>query len=579
MDWKFPTTIPAGTTQEQYFEWWYDHGPNGDCGAEATYELVGSPEPASFTVQARQKKGKRIEIQFGDELSSIDNPIGSLVTLGYTHDGTVLFVLAGNETSSYVSTNPPVAWMQATLPTIGSKSLREIAMLASHDAGMSQVTRGYGGVAHNTVTQSVHIYQQLIYGARWFDIRPVIRKGKWYTNHLTGSVGAFGRTIADIIKDVNRFTNENPGELIVLDLTHEMDRMKWKPRLTPDQWQKLYDLLYNGLDYIWAIKPTGLPDDLSSVPIETFVQLGSKSAVLIRVPDHAPAFISTIQKRDTAIEYSTASEENSNTATDEPLDLNAPSIVPGNSTLDGEDDDAPDTMEISTSNSTTLPSLPSPKAPSILSPAFIPARRLPTVGSFSNTDQPSYLEKDQLSKLSLYRPSPTSRMHQSTWTITQRLAHILDFGNPATSIIADAVPAHRKLFSTIWKGLSSSTYPNLVEVDDIHDSQVAALCVATNRYFAMGNDLTDLRVGGGRLTKRRMVMAFKGRGVDEVMEGYEWVGNRVEWFLKASWCLLKMGGKPCWTEAETETPAVKEKHVPLTRVMEVPSSEIEGWGF
>ncbi|KAH6722288.1 PLC-like phosphodiesterase [Leptodontidium sp. MPI-SDFR-AT-0119] len=503
MDWKFPTTIPAGTTQEQYFEWWYDHGPNGDCGAEATYELVGSPEPASFTVQARQKKGKRIEIQFGDELSSIGNPIGSLITLGYTHDGTVLFVLAGNETSSYVSTNPPVAWMQATLPTIGSKSLREIAMLASHDAGMSQVTRGYGGVAHNTVTQSVHIYQQLIYGARWFDIRPVIRKGKWYTNHLTGSVGAFGRTIADIIKDVNHFTNENPGELIVLDLTHEMDRMKWKPRLTPEQWQKLYDLLYNGLDDIWAINPTGLPDDLSTVPIETFVQEGSKSAVFIRVPDHAPAFISTIQKRDTAIEYSTAR-------------------------------------------------------------------------SFSNTDQPSYLEKDQLSKLSLYRLSPTSRMHQSTWTITQRLAHILDFGNPATSIIADAVPAHRKLYSTIWNGLSSTTYPNLVEVDDIHDSQVAALCVAINRYFAMGNDLANLRVDGGRLAKRRMVMAFKGRGVDGVMEGYEWVGNRVEWFLKASWCSLKMGGKPCWTEVETETPAAKEKHVPLTRVMEVPSSEIEG---
>ncbi|KAH7356740.1 hypothetical protein BKA65DRAFT_524083 [Rhexocercosporidium sp. MPI-PUGE-AT-0058] len=484
MDWQFPSTIPARTTQEQYFEWWYDHGPNGDCGAEATYELVGSPAPASFTVQARQRKGRRIEIQYGDQLSSLGNPVGSLITLGYTHDGTVLFVLAGNETGSYVSSNPPVAWMQATLPTIGSKSLREIAMPAGHDAGMSQVTRAYGGIAHNTQTQSVHVYQQLIYGARWLDIRPVIRKGRWYTNHLTGSIGAFGRTIADIIKDINRFTKENPGELIVLDLTHEMDRKNWKPRLTPAQWKMLYDLLYYGLDDFWTIDQMDLPDDLSSVPIETFVQAGSKSAVLVRVPDHAPAFKTTFQNKDMTGDEKPGPNENSNTATDEPLDINSPSTFPGNSTLDGsgdDDDDDDDTPESipdtinSNSTSTTLPSLPSPKTSKTFTPAFIPAHRLPTVGSYSNTDQPTYLENDQLTKLSLYRPSPQSPIHQSTWTITQHLAHIPDFANPSTSIIGDAVAAHRKLFSAIWKGLSSKTYPNLIEVDDIHDNQIAAL--------------------------------------------------------------------------------------------------------
>ncbi|KAH7407665.1 hypothetical protein BKA64DRAFT_775714 [Cadophora sp. MPI-SDFR-AT-0126] len=582
MDWKFPLTIPAGTTQERYIEWWYDHGPNGDCGAEATYELVGSPNPASFTVQARQNNGKRIEIQYGDELSSIGNPVGSLITLGYMHDGTVFFVLAGNETSSYISTNGPVAWQQATLSTIGTRSLREIAMPASHDAGMSQVTRFYGGVAHNTQTQSVHIYQQLVYGTRWFDIRPVIRKEKWYTNHLSavpglGCQGAFGRTIPDIIKDINRFTAENPGELIILELSHEMDRYKWKPRLTNDQWQKLYNLLYSGIDDIWMADLASLPEDLSTVPIKTFIQPGSKSAVLIRVPDHAPGFNLTVQKRDLAIDNLPGGDatQGNNTAIDEPLDLSAPSIVPGNSTLDGDEDDTPDTTDDSSSNTAPprLPELPSHKTPKGFTPAFIPARRLPTVGSYSDTDSPTFLETDQLAKLTKYRPSPDTRMHQSTWTITQRLKHILDVGNPSTSIIADAVPAHRKLFSKIWTVLSSKTYPNLIEVDDIHDNQITALCMAINKYFAMGRDL-HVSAGMKRLAKRRMVPMIRGRPGDEVRERNEWVGKRMEWFVKAIWCLLKIEGRPCWTNLKVQVTETTRE--PLNRVTEFSVSEVVG---
>ena len=564
MDWKFPLTISAGTTQEQYIEWWYDHGPNGDCGAEATYELVGSPEPASFTVQARQNNGKRIEIQYRDELSSVGNPIGSLITLGYKRDGTVLFVLAGNETGSYVSSNAPVAWHQATLSTIGKKSLRDIAIPASHNAGMSQLTRYYGGVAHNTQTQSVHVYQQLVYGARWFDIRPVLRKGKWYTNHLSavsglGYQGAFGRTISNIIRDINRFTAENPGELIILDISHEMNRLKWKPRLTNEQWQQLYDLLYRGIDDLWMADLARLPDDLSTVPIETFIQPGSRSAVLIRVPDHAPVYNATITKREVAIDDIPAGDAtgDNNTATDEPLDTSVSSIVPGNSTLDGDDDNtpdspdtpnAPDSPDDSSSNTTLpkLPELPSHRKPTILTPAFIPAHRIPTSGSYSNTDSPTYLETDQLAKLSTHRSSPNDRMHQSTWTITQRIGHILDVWNPSTSIIADAVPAHRKLFSKIWTGLSSKTYPNLIEVDDIHNDQIATLCMAINQYFAMGKDL-QAPPTAKKLAKRKMMPMIRGRPADAVMERNEWVGRRVEWFMKAVWCSLKIEGKPCWT--------------------------------
>jgi hypothetical protein len=192
MDWKPAPIISTGTSIEQYFEYWYDWGDNGDCGAETTYELVGSPVPASFQLQARQSGEKRIQVQFKDALSSLNNPQNSIINLGYAHDG---------------------------------------------------------GIAHNTQTQSGNIYQQLTNGARWFDIRPVHRYGEWYTGHFStvkvlGAVGGMGRMIPDIIADINKFTTQNPGELIILDLSHEMDcASSWIDHLSPELWQKLCQTL------------------------------------------------------------------------------------------------------------------------------------------------------------------------------------------------------------------------------------------------------------------------------------------------------------------------------------------------
>ncbi len=432
MDWKPASIIPAGTSFEQYFEYWYDWWDNGDDGAEATYELVDSPQPASFQLQARQSGGKRLQIQFQDALWSINNGQNSLINLGYVHDGSVAFILSGDGTHPYVSTNPPIGWMQATLSTIGSKNLREIAMPDSHDAGMSQITRTYGGIEHNTKTQSGNIYQQLTNGARWFDIRPVHRYGEWYTGHFTtvavlGTIGGMGRMIKDIVADINKFTSQNPGELIILDLSHEMDcTSSWIDHLSPKLWQLLYELL-GGINDLWVTNDSNIPQDYSSILISTFIQPGSKSAVLIRIPDSAP--------------------------------------LPAQSTT-----------EQGNSSNTTLP----------LS-AFIPSSRLPFSGSFSDTNDPTYLATDQLSKLQHFRTLSDSPVQRSTWTITPSLGALLDILNPSSSIIGQAVYAHRMLFSKLWPRLSKSSYPNLIEVDDVN-SQIAALCMAINEHFARSGE-------------------------------------------------------------------------------------------
>jgi hypothetical protein len=116
--------------------------------------------------------------------------------------------------------------------------------------------------------------------------------------------------------------------------------------------------------------------------------------------------------------------------------------------------------------------------------AFFHESRLPITGSYTDTDKSKRLIADQLAKLVRERPNPQATVHKSTWTITQRWRHITDAGNPKTSITADAVAAHRALLSNLWSAMSRNTYPNMIEVDDIYNSQITTLCMAINDYFA-----------------------------------------------------------------------------------------------
>ncbi|KAE9377813.1 PLC-like phosphodiesterase [Stipitochalara longipes BDJ] len=431
MDWKPVAVIPAGASHQQYLEYWYQWGEKGDCAAEATYELVGSPEKAMFQLQARQSNGKNIRIQYLDSLDSLNNQRHSLIDLGFEHDGSVLFVLAGNGQEPYISSNPPPDWMQATLSTIGSKTLREITILASHNAGMSKANPRllYGGVPHNTETQSLNMDEQLMSGVRWFDIRPfhdhdriIEDRSEWHTGHFSkfanSAVGGAGQSIKDIINSVNSFTELQPGELIILDLSHELAKNDhWSWRLTPDQWQYLYEIM-GRIEDLWITNST-IPKDYSSVPLSTFIQPGSKSAVLIRIPDYAP-----LPQEGEAKYYN-------------PLPISA----------------------------------------------FVRQSDFYFTGSYSNTENANTLSSDQLKKLRDLRQTTQSLMHRSTWTITPSVWKLLDVATWKNSIIGQAVHAHRKLFSSLWPALSKSTYPNLIEVDNIN-SQITALCMAINDRFA-----------------------------------------------------------------------------------------------
>lgn len=111
-------------------------------------------------------------------------------------------------------------WMNAGYDKIKDKSLRQLALPGSHDAGM------YTGSGLQILgkTQDLTIYQQLCEGVRYFDLRP-----DWsISDSISGDHAFFlfhgpiqGSLLSDVFDDIAKFMNEaGSKELVVVKLSH-----------------------------------------------------------------------------------------------------------------------------------------------------------------------------------------------------------------------------------------------------------------------------------------------------------------------------------------------------------------------
>lgn len=123
-------------------------------------------------------------------------------------------------------------WMADTLDLIGNRKLMEIAMPASHDAGMASARDcpllPLPASSCNTKTQNHYIRGQLLFGCRYFDIRPVIdRHGAMRTGHFSvrsgGAMGCFGQTMEEALSDVKAYLQEGGRDLVILKFSHYFD--------------------------------------------------------------------------------------------------------------------------------------------------------------------------------------------------------------------------------------------------------------------------------------------------------------------------------------------------------------------
>jgi hypothetical protein len=280
--WKWPT-VAAGTAAKVYVEFG-TKGHTGDDAGETYYKIAGTPN--TFQILGRKPSDFKLTINL-DGMSTKTSPKGSNIDQGFRHDASVNWIMSTDEAGQFWSNSGTTTdWMQQSLGSLGNRTLRQICMPGSHDAGMSTFKPGTVG-AHfaNTQTQYLDFYQQLMMGSRYFDLRPVISNGQWVAGHYSKLdqvwLGGNGQSISDIISQVNQFTSQNK-ELVIINLSHTLDMDNDYKDLTQDQWNKLFDTL-KGLNNRFTVNNPG-KTDFSTKRLNEFIQDRAAVFILAQLP-------------------------------------------------------------------------------------------------------------------------------------------------------------------------------------------------------------------------------------------------------------------------------------------------------
>jgi hypothetical protein len=415
--WSFPEVITAGSTATQYVEWSDSIPTKNDYGA-VTFSLEGTD--LTFQLEATAASGPfDLRVTLTD-FSTLGNPQGSIIDLGWNRNGYVNFILAG-EAGSFTSSRMPDAWMHENLGVLGNRSLRQLCIPGSHDAGMSRLNSGTPFAKPcNTVTQTRSVLGQLHAGARYFDIRPVISGGQFYTGHFSpvpslGVQGATGQSLDSIIDDVNSYTAANQ-ELVVLYLSHDLntDLGIFFPQT---HWNLLLSKLLR-LNHRFVV-PNPSTVDLTTLPLEDFI--GSQAAVVV-----------VVQPSDSTVTLGKFTDQ-----------------------------------------------------------GFYTPQSFPVFDSYANTESLDAMQTDQMiRKLPVLRPEPDAGSFLLSWTLTQSAAAALRCPAvlpPGTvppvsyaSVLDLAAKAYPALYQSVLPASNRRTYPNILDIDNVQSSDVAALAMAVN---------------------------------------------------------------------------------------------------
>ncbi len=291
-DWNFPKTIAPKDCVRVYVEWSANIFKNhsGDH-ANTTYCVEGTND--EFEIQAKVNSRSQYEINiFFKTLETQTVSAGKTIPLSWIHDGEVFFILAGEPEKYFSSGGKATSWMQDNMYLLKDKTLKEICIVGSHDSGMSEI--GPGGTAftgaQNTLTQSCSIGEQLNWGARYFDIRPVIGENNYYTGHyshidgLASWQGQNGQSIDSIISEINAFTAKH-NELIILNISHSLNTTLGNNsyrKFNQKEWENLLVKLC-GINKRYLDGQARGSTDLTTVMLGNAIN--GKSAVMIVIDD------------------------------------------------------------------------------------------------------------------------------------------------------------------------------------------------------------------------------------------------------------------------------------------------------
>jgi len=298
-------------------------------------------------------------------------------------------------------------WMQENLDKIGERTLRQLCLPGTHDAGMGVFTSGTPFASPcNTITQTSLVLGQLQLGSRYFDIRPVVSAGHYYTGHytklslvgLSSWQGANGQSIEAIINDVNTFTREN-AELVIFHLSHDLDtdvgNSKYIP-FTQAQWNGLLSMMKEGINNLKILST----DDLTQQTLNDYIGGGEPAVIVIVEPSG-------------------------------------------------------DSINID----------------SFLDSGFYLARKFPVYNVYSESNDVGQMITDQLGKMREQKSAPNSSYFLLSWTLTQSASQVTSCaaGLP-NSIIDLANEANSVLTERLLPVCNNNCFPNIVYIDAINHS-------------------------------------------------------------------------------------------------------------
>jgi len=284
--WSWPT-VAAGKSSKVYVEYGTKGSTRDDAG-EAYYKLSGTSN--TFQVKARKPSDYHLYVTL-DGMSTKTNAQGSTIDQGFEHDASVNWIVSADESGAFWSNSaPPIDWMQQSLGSLGNRTLRHICMPGSHDAGMSSYSPGtVGANFENTQAQYLDLYNQLLYGSRYFDLRPVISNGQFVSGHYSELEGVWlggnGRSIADIINDINKFTAQY-HELVIINLSHTLNTDSPDSDytdLTQAEWNKLFDQLKGLNNRILDPKPGNT--DYTTKVLNDFIADSPSVLIIAQLPN------------------------------------------------------------------------------------------------------------------------------------------------------------------------------------------------------------------------------------------------------------------------------------------------------
>lgn len=230
----WPDSIDAGQSVQVRVKRRGGH-KKSDSAAEVQYWLVGTSERMEMQFEYPTHQ---VRVRYMEELATMGQGRGSEQVLGFeTYPGGVVFVLAGSEAGGFVANGAPAGWMQATLRDVGHLPLRQLAMPRTHHTGMWKGVAPLGFASKaNTLTQMTDLWTQLTEGGvRVLDVRATWmvhwKWAQWREAHTVpmgfyGIHGMLGAGIEEMVDVINRFNDEFPGELIILDMHSDAMRIE-----------------------------------------------------------------------------------------------------------------------------------------------------------------------------------------------------------------------------------------------------------------------------------------------------------------------------------------------------------------